>query len=97
MSIKDGALASGIGSTAALGVDLLLNGGEVILMGISILMDQSTLIYLLLSRLRSAAPNVAWLPGAELNMAFTAVSLLLAVFALYRLSRNISNRFKSKS
>ncbi|MDZ5811600.1 hypothetical protein U4E84_09615 [Halorubrum sp. AD140] len=87
MSFRDGAIAGGAGGTFAVGADLLINGGEVAFALFGVLLDQSGLVYLLLSRLLSAAPHVAWLPAAEIELAFTAISLFLAAFTLYRLAK----------
>lgn len=87
MSLRDGAVAGGAGGVFAIAADLLVNGGEVFLMLFSVLMDQSGLVYLLLSRLLAAAPEVAWLPTAKIQMAFTVVSLFLAAVALFQLAR----------
>ncbi|MFW6382841.1 MAG: hypothetical protein ACOCZD_02250 [Haloferacaceae archaeon] len=95
MSWRDGAIAGGAGGTFAVGADLLINGGEVVFALFGVLLDQSGLVYLLLSRLLAAAPHVGWLPTAEIELAFTVVSLLLAVFALYRLTKR-SKRELSK-
>lgn len=97
MSFRDGALASTVGSVFAVGIDILLNGGEVILILISILAEQSGLVYLLLARLVSAAPNVAWLPTTQIEIAFTVVSLLLAGVALIQLLRNVSRRLQAET
>lgn len=87
MSARDGALAGTAGGIFAIAADLLVNGGEVLVLLASVLLDNGGLLTLFLSRLLSAAPEVAWLPAAKLQTAFTVVSLLLAVFALYRLAR----------
>jgi hypothetical protein len=87
MSLRDGALAGGAGGVFAIAADLLVNGGEVVFALFAFLMDQSGLVYLLLSRLLSAAPNVAWLPTAKIETAFTVVSLALAAVALIQLAR----------
>lgn len=87
MSFRDGILASGVGGTFAIGADLIINGGEVLALLATILLENGGLVYIILSRLLSAAPEVAWLPAAKLQTAFTVVSLLLAAFALYRLAR----------
>ena len=71
----------------AVGADLLVNGGEVLFALVAFLLDQGGLVYLLLSRLLSAAPNVAWLPTAKLETALTFVSLALAAVALIQLVR----------
>jgi hypothetical protein len=92
MSARDGAVASAVGSTAGLAIDILLNGGEILIWVGTLLMDQSGLIYLLLSRLLAAAPNVAWLPATQLERLFTAVSLVLAALVLFRLLKNLSQR-----
>lgn len=88
MSVRDGLLAGGVGSVFAVLADLLVNGGEVILLVGAVLVEQSPLVYLLLSRLVAAAPNVSWLPTAEIQTAFTLVSLALAVVALVQLVRS---------
>ena len=87
MSARDGLLAGGVGSVFAVFADLLVNGGEIILTVVMIAAEQSGLVYLLLSRLVAAAPNVPWLPAAEIRTAFTVVSLLLALVALIQLVR----------
>ena len=87
MSARDGLLAGGVGSVFAVLADLLINGGEIILTIVLVAAEQSGLVYLLLSRLVAAAPNVSWLPAAEIRTAFTVVSLLLALVALIQLVR----------
>lgn len=88
MSARDGLLASGVGGLFAVVADLLINGGQVLIMAIAVLAEQSGLVYLLLSRLVAAAPDIAWLPTGTIRTAFTAVSLLLAVVALIQLVRS---------
>lgn len=88
MSLRDGILAGGVGGTFGILADILINGGEVVLMLFFALADQGGLVYLLLSRLVAAAPNVAWLPAEEIRTAFTVVSLLLAAVALIQLARS---------
>lgn len=96
MSLRDGAIATGFGTTFGFAADLLINGGEVIALLASFLVDNGGLLYLLLSRLLSAAPNVAWLPAGKLETAFTVVSLLLAAFALYRLARRAGGQISER-
>ena len=88
MSARDGLLASGVGSLFAVVADLLINGGEALVFVFALLAEQGGLVYLLLSRLVAAAPEVAWLPTDQIRTAFTVVSLLLAVVALVQLVRS---------
>lgn len=87
MSARDGVLAGGVGSVFAVLADLLVNGGEIVIWMIALLAEQGGLVYMLLSRLLAAAPNVSWLPTEEIELAFTVVSLFLALVALVQLIR----------
>ena len=77
--------------------DLLLSGGEALVFVFALLADQGGLVYLLLSRLLSAAPQLAWLPTDQLQTAFTVVSLLLAVVALVQLIRSTRESISDRS
>jgi hypothetical protein len=93
MSLSDGLGALGLGGTFAAGADLLVNGGDVLVLIATFLLDQSGLIYLLVARLNAAAPSVPWLPAGTLSTLTTAIALVSAVFALYRLANWFTDRF----
>ena len=93
MSVRDGLGAVGLGRTFAAFADVLVNGGDVLLMIGMFLLDQSGLVYLVVGRLAAAAPNVAWLPAGTLSAASTAIALVSAVFALYRIANRFTDRF----
>ena len=93
MSLRDGLGAAGIGGTFAALADFVVNGGDVLLMIAMFLLDQSGLVYLVVGRLAAAAPNVAWLPAGTLSAASTAIALLSAVYALYRIANRFTDRF----
>jgi hypothetical protein len=93
MSLRDGLGALGIGGTFAALADFVVNGGDVILMVLMFALDQSGLLLLLVGRLSAAAPNVAWLPAGTLSAASTAIALVSAVYALYRIANRFTDRF----
>jgi hypothetical protein len=93
VSVRDGLGAVGIGGSFAAIADVLVNGGDVLLMIAMFLLDQSGLVYLLVGRLAAAAPNVAWLPAGTLSAASTAIALVSAAYALYRIANRFTDRF----
>ncbi|WP_144900888.1 hypothetical protein [Halobellus captivus] len=93
MSARDGLGALSVGGTFAAAADLVVNGGDVLVLLATFLLDQSGLIYLLVARLSAAAPNVSWLPAGTLEAASTAIALFTAVYALYRLTNRFTDRF----
>ena len=93
MSLRDGLGAVGLGGTFAAVADVLVNGGDVIVMILMFFLDQSGLVYLLVGRLAAAAPNVAWLPAGTLSAASTAIALVSAAYALYRIANRFTDRF----
>ena len=93
MSVRDGLGALGLGGGFAAIADLVVKGGEVFVLIATFLLDQSGLVYLLVARLNAAAPNIAWLPAGTLSMATTAIALVSAVFALYRIANRFTDRF----
>lgn len=97
MSLRDSSLAITVGGTFAAVADLFVNGGDVLLMGLELFLDQSGLVYLIVGRLAAAAPNVPWLPAGLLQTASTAIALVTAAYGLYRLLKNISNRRNTNS
>jgi len=97
MSKRDGGLALGIGGSFAAVADLLVNGGDVLLLALDFFLNQSGLIYMITARLAAAAPDVPWLPAGTLSAAATALSLITAAYGLYRLAKNISEKRKSNS
>lgn len=97
MSYRDGFLAGGVGSVFALLADLVINAGEGIVFVVAILADQSGIVYLLLSRLLAAAPEVAWLPYTRIRTAFTVLSLILAAVALIQLARSTRRSIEERT
>mgnify|MGYP000100227623 CR=1 FL=1 len=93
MSLRDSLGALSIGGTFAAIADLVVNGGDVLLLILTFLLDQSGLLFLVVGRLEAAAPNVAWLPAGTLSTLSTVIALVSAVFALYRLANRFSDRF----
>ncbi|MFD1601034.1 hypothetical protein [Halobellus rarus] len=93
MSVRDGLGALSIGGGFAAIADLVVNGGDVLVLILTFLLDQSGLVYLLIARLEAAAPNVAWLPAGTLSTLSTAIALVTAVYTLYRLANRFADRF----
>lgn len=92
MSLRDGLGALGIGSGFAALADLVVNGGDVLVLLSTFLLDESGLIYLFVARLSAAAPNVSWLPAGTLETATTALALMTAIFAVYRIATKFGDR-----
>ncbi len=93
MSLRDGAGALSVGGTFAAAADFVINGGEVFIMLASFLLNESGLLLLFVGRLSTAAPNVPWLPAGTLEAIATAIALVSAVWALYRLANRFTDRF----
>lgn len=96
MAVKDGLQATGLGSAFGVVADLIVTGGDTIWFLLELLIDQGPLLFLLTSRLLSAAPSVSWLPEDTLQTAFTVLALMLALVAVYRLVSNLSDRFQQR-
>lgn len=96
MAIRDALQGLGLGSGFGIIADLLVTGGDTLFFLATVLIDQAPLLFVLLSRLLAAAPNVDWLPAQRLELVFTAVALFLAALVLYRLLTNLSNRFQQR-
>lgn len=97
MDLKGLAGATGAGGTFAVSADVLVNGGEVVLWLVGFLVDQGPLIYLLLARLTTLAPEVSWLPADRIQTAFLVVAAVVFVLALYRLVNNFVMAWRSRN
>lgn len=95
MSLRDVGSALGIGGALAFVADFAINGGDALIVLISFILDQNGLIYLLMSRLSAAAPEIGWLPAGLLNKLTVALALLSATIALFRLAKTLTERYDS--
>lgn len=96
MAVRDALQGTGIGAAFGAVADLLLTGGDTVWFLVDLLIDQGPLLFLFVSRLRSVAPSIEWLPAGTLQTAYTAIAALLAIVALYRLAKNLSKRFNQR-
>jgi hypothetical protein len=79
------ALASG--GVLASFVDVMANGGDIILEVALFFAENSNLLLLLSSRVRRLAPSVAWIDAATVDQVLLAVTLISILWTLYRLIR----------
>lgn len=96
MAVRDALQGTGLGAAFGIVADVLVTGGDTLWFLVEIFIDQGPLLFLLTSRLLSAAPSVGWLPERTLQTAFTVIALSLAAVTLYRLLRNLSTRIQQK-
>lgn len=96
MAVRDALQGTGIGAAFGAAADLLLTGGDTLWFLVDLLIDQGPLLFLFVSRLRSVAPSVEWLPAGTLRAAYLVLAALLAAVALYRLLKNLSARFNQR-
>lgn len=96
MAVRDALQGTGIGAGFGVIADVLLTGGDTLWFLLELLIDQGPLLFVLVSRLLSAAPSIPWLPQDTLQTLFTALALTLAAVTVYRLVRNLSDRFQQR-
>ena len=96
MAVRDALQGTGIGAAFGVLADIVLTGGDTLWFLVDLLIDQGPLLFLFVSRLRSVAPSVEWLPAGTLRAAYLALAALLAAVALYRLLKNLSARFNQR-
>lgn len=96
MAVTDALQGTGIGAAFGVAADLLLTGGDTLWFLVDLLTDQGPLLFLFVSRLRSVAPSVEWLPAGMLQTAYLALAGVLAGIALYRLLTNLSARINQR-
>jgi len=96
MAVRDALQGTGIGAAFGVLADIVLTGGDTLWFLVDLLINQGPLLFLFVSRLRSVAPSVEWLPAGTLRAAYLALAALLAAVALYRLLKNLSARFNQR-
>jgi hypothetical protein len=96
MAVRDALQGTGIGAGFGVIADVLLTGGDTIWFLLELLIDQGPLLFVLVSRLLSAAPSISWLPQDTLQTVFTGLALALAAVTVYRLVSNLSDRFQQR-
>lgn len=93
MALRDIGAGGGVGIAFGAVADLLVTGGDMVMLLVDLGIDLGPLLYLLLSRLLAAAPQISFLPENSIRTAFTAISLFLALGALYRIVKRLAARF----
>lgn len=89
--------AGGVGGLFAAVVDVLVTGGDVAFWLLEFGLSQGPLLYVLLARLATLAPEVAWLPAGRIQSALYVVAAVVAAVSLYRLARNLGRSWKQRN
>jgi len=85
--VRDGLRALASGGVLASLLDLIANGGDVLLEVALFFAENSSLLVLASSRLRRLAPEVAWIDVATVDQVLLLVTLVSLVYTVYRLYR----------
>lgn len=96
MNAKKVLSASGITGFVAFLVDVVVNGGDLLLWVAELFVTQGPLLYVLLARLSRLAPRIEFLPAGSIERALYVVAGLVALVTVYRLVSNVSAAWRSR-
>ncbi len=86
--MSERAQAGVIGTIAAIGTDIILNGGDFLVAGLLLVVQDGGIVVTFFEYLARFAETVAWLPAAPIRELANAVLVIVIVLLGYRLLKN---------
>ncbi len=86
--MSERAQAGVVGSIAAIGTDILVNGGDFLVAGLLLVVQDGGILVTFFEYLARFAEKVAWLPAAPIRQLANVVLVLVVVLLGYRIVKN---------